>query len=226
MGTSNFINNQIKLTKSKYYQDAINADKDNPSGLWKTLNELTSRNISGQKPSCIISEDESVTDEKSIATIFNDYFTSIGAKLADKIKSKFGPKVQSAPRDLPYSFDFEEVDESTVLQQLARPKTNKATGLDQISARLLKDSASTIVSGLTKIVNASLSSQTFPDIWKKGKIIPLCKSNNPTSPNNYRPITILPILSKIMERIVHQQVYEYLQEHILLLQNNLDFVLS
>ena len=58
-------------------------------------------------------------------------------------------------------------------------------------------------------MNASLFSQTFPDIW----IVPLHKSKDPTSPNNYRPITILPILSKILEHIVHQQVYEYLQQN-------------
>ncbi len=122
-----------------------------------------------------------------------------------------------------YCFDFQEVDESSVLRELAALKTNKATGLDQINAKLLKDSASTIVFGLTKIINASLFSQTFPDIWKKGKIIPLYKSNDPTSPNNYRPITILPILSKIMERIVHHQVYEYLQEHNLITSEQFGF---
>ena len=70
------------------------------------------------------------------------------------------------------------------------------------------DSASTIVSSLTKIFNASLLSQTFPDVWKKGKITPLFKSNDPTAPKNYRPITILPIITKIMERVVHSQVYK------------------
>ena len=153
-----------------------------------------------------------MSDQKSIATILNDYFTSIGMKLAEKIKSTFRPKAPPRPPcNLPYNFEFEEVDEFSVLRELASLQTNKANGLDQISAKLLKDSASTIVSGLTKIINASLHSQTFPDIWKKGKIIPLYKSNDLTSPNNYRPITILPILSKIMERIVHRQVYNYLE---------------
>ena len=102
-------------------------------------------------------------------------------------------------------------------------KTNKATGLDQINAKLLKDSASSTVSGLTKIFNASLHSQTFPDIWKKGKITPLFKSNDPTAPNNYRPITILPIISKIMERIVHRQVYKFLREHNLITSEQFGF---
>ena len=133
----------------------------------------------------------------------NDYFTSIGRTLADKIRSAFKPRLPQPPTDLPYSFEFKELDESFVSQELRTLNTNKATGLDQISAKLLKDSAFTITDGLTQIFNYSLLSQTFPDIWKKGKIVPILKCNDPTSLNNYRPTTILPILSKIMERIVH-----------------------
>ena len=219
----NLVNNQIKLAKSKYYQDSVNANQDNPSNLWKTLNELTSRNKSGTNPSCIIFEEKPVTDQKSIATILNEYFTSIGTKLADKIKNTFRPRSPPPATDLPYSFEFEEVDESFVLRELSLLKTNKATGLDQINAKLLKDSTSTIASSLTKIFNASLLSQTFPDIWKNGKITPLFKSNDPTSPNNYRPITILPIISKIMERIVHRQVYKFLREHNLITSEQFGF---
>ena len=152
--------------------------------LWKTLNELTSRNKSGTNPSCIISEDKPVTNQKSIAAILNDHFTSIRTKLADKIQSTYQPKQPPPPAtDLPYSFEFEKVDELFVLRELSFLKTNRATGLDQINAKLLKDSASTIASNLTKVFSASLLSQTFPDIWKKGKIIPLFKTNDPTAPN-------------------------------------------
>ena len=216
----NHVNSQVKLARSKYFQDSVNSNKDKPSDLWKTLNELTSRNKS---PSCIISEEMPITDQKSIASILNEYFTSIGSKLANKIRSTFQPKQLPPSTDLSFSFEFEEVDESFVPRQLSSLKTNKATGLDQISAKLLKDSASTIASSLTKIFNASLVSQTFPDIWKNGKIIPLFKSNDPTSPNNYRPITILPILSKLMERIVHKQIYKYLQEHELITSEQFGF---
>ena len=66
-------------------------------------------------------------------------------------------------------------------------------------------------------------SQTFPDIWKKGKIVLLNKSNDPTSPNNYRPITILPILSKILEHVVHQQVYQYLRQNKLITSEQFGF---
>ena len=219
----NQVNSQIKLAKSKYFQDSVITTKDKPSELWKTLNELTSRKKSETSPSCIISEDKIITDQKSMATILNEYFTSIGSKLADKIKSTLQSKPHPPLTNLPSSFEFEEVDESFVHQELSFLKTNKATGLDQISAKLLKDSASTIASSLTKIFNASLALQTFPDIWKRRKIIPLFKCNDPTAPNNYRPITILPTLSKITERIVHTQIYKYLQEHKLITSEQFGF---
>ena len=105
----------------------MNANKDYPSDLWKTLNELTSRNKSETNPSCIISEDKPVTDQKSIAAILNDYFTSTATKLADKIKSTYQPKQPPPATDLPYSLEFEKVDESFVFRELSFLKTNKVT---------------------------------------------------------------------------------------------------
>ena len=111
----------------------------------------------------------------------------------------------------------------SVLQELSKLRTNKATGLDGISAKLLRDSAYIIAPYLTKIFNLSLRCGSFPDIWKKGRVTPIFKSGDPTSSNNYRPITILPTLSKLLERIVHHQVYNYLQEHKLLASQQFGF---
>ena len=95
-------------------------------------------------------------------------------------------------------------------------KTNKAIGLDRVSARLLKDSANVLTPVLTKLFNRSLSSSIYPDIWKCGKVTALFKSGERTDPNNYRPITVLPIVSKILEKAAHSQMYSYLQDNKLL----------
>ena len=169
----NHVNNQVTLAKSKSFQDSVNSNKDKPSDLWKTLNELTSRNKSGTTPSCIISEEMPIADQKSIASILNEYFTSIGSKLANKIRSTSQPKQLPPSTDhLSFSFEFEEVDESSL-------KTNKATGLDQISAKLLKDSASTIASSLTKTFNASLARSSHKPSQIFGKKGKLFLSSNP-----------------------------------------------
>ena len=120
----NFINQQVKICKSNYYQNLITSNKDNPGELWKTINEITSRNPTKTTPSCIISENIPVNEPRSIATIMNDYFTSIGSKLANKIKDQFKPKLRASTTTSPHSFQFEEVDELIVFQELSKLKTN------------------------------------------------------------------------------------------------------
>ena len=89
-------------------------------------------------------------------------------------------------------------------------KPNKAIGLDKISARLLKCAAHTIAPSITKLLNVSIRSGRFPELWKCSKITALFKSGDRTNASNYRPISILPTLSKILEKAVHTQLYDYL----------------
>ena len=75
-------------------------------------------------------------------------------------------------------------------------------GLDKISARMLKETASSITPMITKIFNMSLSTGTLPDNWKSSLIVPVPKSGDSSNPGNYRPISLLPILSKLLEKHV------------------------
>ena len=77
---------------------------------------------------------------------------------------------------------------------------NKATGLDGISARLLKEACPEIVPSLTHIINLSIRCGYFPDEWKISKVLPLYKEDIKSDPNNYRPISILSVVSKIIEK--------------------------
>ena len=107
-------------------------------------------------------------------------------------------------------FSFLYITESFVLKQLKGLKTNNAIGLDRISGRLLRDSADCIAPVLTRLFNRSLQTSAFPAIWKQGKVTALFKAGEHTDCNNYRPITVLPTISNILERAVHIQLYGYL----------------
>ena len=100
-----------------------------------------------------------------------------------------------------------------VRAQLRRLKAGKAVGLDNLPARLLKDAADTVAKPLTIILNASLQSGRVPDDWKAARVIPLFKKGKAEDMDNYRPISILPVLSKILEGAVHRQLYHHLQQH-------------
>ena len=136
-------------------------------------------------------------------TILNDHFSTIGTKLAQKLKS-FRSCILSTPAadsSLPYEFTFEPIKEDFVLLQLQQFKTNKAIGLDNISARLLKDSATVISASLTRLFSLSLETRIFPSLWKFGKVTALFKKGDRCDANNDRPITVLPTISKILEVI-------------------------
>ena len=96
--------------------------------------------------------------------------------------------------------------------QLRRLKAGKAVGLNKIPARLLKDAADTVAIPITITLNVSLQSGRVPADWKVARVIPLFKKGKAEDMDNYRPISILPVLSKILEGAVHMQLYHHLQQ--------------
>ena len=90
-------------------------------------------------------------------------------------------------------------------------KLGKPTGLDNMPVRLMKDSGNIIAGPLTKILNLSISYGQFPSEWKVARIVPLLKSGKPELMDNYRPISILPIASKILKKAVHIQLHSFLR---------------
>jgi hypothetical protein len=108
------------------------------------------------------------------------------------------------------SFMFNSVSTNFTFQFLRKLKVRKASGLDQMPARLMRDAAAEICNPLTKIINASLETGHVPSEWKVTRVVPLFKSGKTTDLDNYRPISISPVASKILERAVHTQLYSYL----------------
>ncbi len=93
---------------------------------------------------------------------------------------------------------------------------NKAVDLDRLPGRLLSAAVPIISEPLAYIRNLSLQSGKFISEWKHAKVLPLFKSGPAMETTNYRPISILPILSKLLERFVHSSFSEYIEEHNLL----------
>lgn len=108
------------------------------------------------------------------------------------------------------------VDESITVNALRHLKASKASGLDNISPCLMKDAAEVIAKPLTRITNASLSQGVVPQEWKCARVTPLFKKGVATDMDNYRPISVLPVASKVLERVVYHQLYSFLNEHKLL----------
>ena len=99
---------------------------------------------------------------------------------------------------------FRKVSKQDVEHEHKLIKRNKATGMDNLPPGLIKDSAELISAPLTHLINTSLMTSTSPVEWKAAKIIPTHKSGACSNCDNYRPVSVLPVISKVIEKIVHQ----------------------
>ena len=118
---------------------------------------------------------------------------------------------------------FKLVSHTKVTKLLNGLSNSKAIGLDKISGKILKTAAPTIALLLTHIFNHAIITGCFPQEWKAARLLPLHKKGPRDIPENYRPISILPVISKVMERIMYDQIYEYLDENSILSENQFGF---
>ena len=107
-----------------------------------------------------------------------------------------------------------------VLSHLNKLCTRKATGLDSVSARLLRECPDLISGFLPPIFNQSIDTGIFPDEWKSARITPLfMKTGSRSDSSNYRPMLIIPAVAKVFEKIIYDHLYHYLNENDLLSQH-------
>ena len=125
------------------------------------------------------------------------------------------------PRVTP-DFVFKDIPVSFVRKELSSLCVNKSSGLKDIHSRILKVGSSVLATPLTHIFNLSIHSGEIPRSWKAATVTPLHKSGSHSDPNNFRPISVLPVM-KIFERAIHKQLYDHLVKNKLLSQLQSEF---
>ena len=121
----------------------------------------------------------------------------------------------SSRKDASNTFSILPITESKIIDCLKNICSNKAGGIDNISARMLKLAGPIIAPSIAKLINCSFDTSVFPQRWKLkiAKVTPLLTGGDAESVNNYRPISVLPVLSKVIERHVHDSLYSYLLDN-------------
>ena len=205
----------IRQAKTKYYKEYVLNNKDNPRKLSNLFDELAGKS-NVKSISSLSCNNKTITDDKKIADVLNEHFTNIASKyptrLQDQVDLDLTLLRQHVKKTLPPGnfFRIPPMSELHVTKFLKDLDISKATGLDDISARMIKLAGPSISKVLAMLCNKSIKSATFPESWKIAKVIPLYKKNSKDDPNNYRPISILPVLSKLLEKHVANSLLEFL----------------
>ena len=213
----------IRLSRKLYYSHKLENSKNNTNSLWKIINDLIGNKKTAPSTNTLMSEGKEITAPNLIADEFNNYFTNIGPKLANNINSNIGHFSDYLSEPFNKSLFFTPTNPNEILNIVRSLKSSKSCGYDELNVFTLKQIIHYLASPLAHIFNLSLSSGIFPSAFKIAKVIPVFKKDDPTHLNNYRPISILSSLSKILEKIVHKRLYSFLNDNNLLIPNQFGF---
>ena len=200
--TRNRVNNLATKLKKEYLKTSIREAGTISRKLWKTIKTVIPS--SQHKPINSLKVNYKIeTKGKLIANEFNSFFSNIGKKLADAIQVDPLLENHSYGDEAPESrqFHFSIISEEVVSKLLRNLDGGKATGLDNISPKLLKVGYEHLAKPLAyNIMNLSLATGAVPTAWKVSRVSPIFKEGDPLDTSNYRPISVIPVCMKVFEK--------------------------
>ena len=218
----NHCNNLIKKTKRKYERELITKNITNNKMLWKNIKNITYTNQSNNTSVELLSIKSSPLQS---VNYINEYFANIGKELAQKIKRP--PNVSCDDLNLRSpqvnSFLMMQTDEDEVKSVLMSLKTHSAPGWDNIPTLFLKHTCTDIVPVITHLANLCFSRGVFPTLLKRAIITPVFKGGDKEEISNYRPISVLPSISKIIEKLINKRLLNYLEHFHILSESQFGF---
>lgn len=198
----NQVKQVIRNAKIKYYYTRF--DTTQTKDLWSAVRSLNLGKSSGQLPEPVIPINDLNAHYSSVSTVQNESLVSLSV---DKYNN-LTPHLQ----DISDKFHFKYVLPGDIYSALNSIKS-KATGVDLIPIIFIKKCLPVLLPVLDHLFNFSLQNGSFPDMWKLANIVPIPKTKNPTESKDYRPVSILCVLGKALEKIVHKQMCEFLSQH-------------
>ena len=208
----------LKESKANYFHNFFHTNGNNMKLLWSGLKSIISNKNSKVN---IISKLNDVNgnltnDPAVIANTFNDFFVNVAGNVAKGI-----PRTRKSPMDYlgtrnEHSFFMTPVIPMEVSDTISLLNTGKSIGPNSIPTKLLKILSLHICSPLSDIINDSFQSGTFPEKLQLAKVILLFKKGCPLTASNYRPISLLSVFSKIIEKVMYKRLYDFLELHTIL----------
>ena len=210
----NIIRRSIMHAKRDYYRNAFNRYSTNMKKTWQTISETLNRSKGNRDfpQEFKLANGNTISEPKQIANAFNDFFIGIGdvGVLNANTNNDFN---QYMPRKANCALKFEPITVDTINRIIGDLKPKTSTGVDNISNKLLKFVKNVISEPLSIIINQMLKLGIFPDSLKISKVVPLYKKDDQTNLSNYRPISLLPSISKIFEKVLLEQLTTYLDNN-------------
>ena len=204
-----------RIAKKRYYELQVDEAQNNMKQTWNIINELIGKKSkqNAKLPSQFMDNTDTITIPNEIANRFNNYFTNVGPTLSRQIKKTPKKFTEYLSNKCQNSIFLEPITQSEVEKELMKLNPNKSSGLDDLSPRVIREIGALISKPLTHIFNQSITTGIIPNQMKISIVTPIYKSNEKDKFQNYRPISVLPCFSKILERLMYDRLISHLNKY-------------
>ena len=207
------VNRQKDEAKINYFQGKFWRNKNDLKKTWKVIDESLNRHSKkADFPGEFKHNGETIKQPIDIANSFNNFFSRIGQNLSNSIDIDHFlhgtyKKYLRSPTNM--RMEFKTVTEEEILNIINSLDNKSSSGCDGVSNTMIKSLKNELYRPLTLIINQMLHTGIYPNAFKIAKVIPIFKKGDPSLLTNYRPISLLPTLSKIFERAIFTQLYSF-----------------
>ncbi len=213
----------LRNAERAFYREQFHSCRGNTAATWKLLRNMI--------PNKKLTSNNNIESELEQAEKFNDLFVNVGKLAFEKTQNELNiahPHRGSLQQNLNYENFFrpEPVDVNTVILTIKHLKNTNSAGSDGMTFRYLQDTLPALITYITIIINTSIVTGKFPSAWKHATVISIFKNDDRSDVNNYRPVSLVPILSKILEKIESQQLSNFLQSNNLIANSQNGFRLK
>ena len=226
----NEVKSRLKTEEAEFYENKFQKSQPSIKKVWNTIYDIIGK-VNNKAPTKIKVDDKVITSPKTMANIFNSTFQNKVRKLREQTSTR--PKtdplerlrrwLSRRPSETP-TFSLKTINIAKLRQTLKKLKPSRAHGIDFIDANSIKVAAPLIEDSILHLVNLSISSGMFASSWKTQLVLPLHKKSDKLTATNYRPVSHIIEMGKLVEYIIHDQVYNHFFEHSLFHSNHHGFL--
>ena len=218
----NEVNHMVNKAKHNYFMNSLKAYRNNMRKSWKLLHDLMGKKKSKTEIMKILDENNEIEDSQEIVNKFADFFSYVGVNLDNNLAHNDNSPLSYIDRN-PHSFYLFDVTVDECLKIISKLKLTR-TSMNHIPISIFKKIKDLIAPTLIKLINSSFHLGIFPNSMKKARVTPIFKKGDAKLCSNYRPISSLPFLSKIYERLMANRILSFFNKHSLFSEKQFGFL--
>ena len=210
----NRLNNMIRNSKKNYYQNILKINRSDCRKTWKIINNLLNRNPQQDRFKQIFDGVQLTSNAEEISGVFNNHFINTPINIANSLVSDSNLNFRNfLSGNYPQSMFIRPLTPSNLINITKSLKNTSSGGYLDLPSKVIKFIIEDISVPLSIIFNKCINDGYFPDKLKVAQVIPIYKAGDPTRPNNFRPISILTIFSKIFEKHIYNELLIYIEQN-------------